>query len=88
MQLSTQCPHCDVRIKVRDNMVGQIARCPKCREKFEVSSFSSGGDGGDAAAVSISETIDGSAIKTAGGESGCVGGGYGVVHAASAAVSV
>ncbi len=69
MQLSTQCPYCSVRIKVRDNMVGQIARCPKCREKFEVSSFSSGGDGGDAAAVSISETMDGSAIKTAGGAS-------------------
>ena len=69
MQLSTQCPYCSVRIKVRDNMVGQIARCPKCREKFEVSSFSSGGDGGDAAAVSISETIDGSATKTGGGAS-------------------
>ncbi len=38
-KLATKCPHCERSLKIDDNKVGQVVRCPACRERFTVSSI-------------------------------------------------
>lgn len=52
---------------VKENLIGQIVRCPKCKHRFEVTSFSSGGGDSAMSVISVSETSEVSALKTAGG---------------------
>jgi len=31
-----ECPHCDARVKMKDEFAGRIVRCPKCRDTFQL----------------------------------------------------
>lgn len=36
MPVSTQCPHCDAKLKVPDSASGKKVRCPKCSSPFRI----------------------------------------------------
>jgi len=37
--MKTQCPHCKVKFKARDESVGKKAKCPKCGQPFTIQLF-------------------------------------------------
>jgi predicted Zn finger-like uncharacterized protein len=45
-----RCPHCETRLKVRDELAGKTGRCPKCSKEFRMT--------GDAPAATPSSSLD------------------------------
>ena len=57
-QFSTNCPHCNAAMRVKQSLVGQFARCSSCKQKFELTSISSAASiDVDQDALSVAESM-------------------------------